>query len=55
MQILDGLLSRLGMAPYGIVSLIVFFAAFTSIVIWTCTRPKKEIERQARLWEDDED
>ncbi len=55
MEILDGLMSRLGMAPFAVVSLVVFFCAFLGIVIWTWTRPKKEIDEQARLWEDDED
>jgi hypothetical protein len=55
MRIIDGLMSRLGMAPFALISLVLFFSAFTAIVIWTWTRPAREIEQQANLWKDDED
>ncbi len=52
---LDGLMSRLGMTSYGLISLVLFFSAFVGIVVWTMTRSKREIERQSNLWQDDED
>jgi cbb3-type cytochrome oxidase subunit 3 len=52
---LKGLMSALGMDLYGLIALVLFFGAFVSIIVWTLTRPRKEIEAQSRLWEDDED
>ena len=40
---------------YALVALVLFFCSFVSIVVWTFTRPRHEIESQSRLWEDDED
>jgi hypothetical protein len=55
MRLIDGLMSRLGMTPFAVVSLVLFFAAFVGIVIWTWTRSAREIDEQANLWKDDED
>lgn len=52
---LKGLMSGLGMEVFAIVGLALFFCIFLGILIWTYTRPRKEIERLSRLWEDDED
>ena len=52
---LKGLMSSLGMDLYGMIALILFFGSFVSIIVWTLTRPRHEIEAQSRLWEDDED
>ena len=52
---LKGLMSSLGMNWYALVALVLFFCSFVSIVVWTFTRPRHEIESQSRLWEDDED
>jgi len=46
---LNGLLSGLGMNVFAVTGLIVFFALFVAIVVWTWTRPQREIECQARL------
>jgi cbb3-type cytochrome oxidase subunit 3 len=55
MRVIDGLMSRLGMAPFAVISMVLFFGAFVGIVIWTWTRPNREIDEQANLWKDDED
>jgi cbb3-type cytochrome oxidase subunit 3 len=55
MRLIDGLLSRLGMAHYGVVALLLFFGLFVAILIWTMTRSRREIDEQANLWKDDED
>jgi hypothetical protein len=52
---LKGLMTSLGMNWYGLVALVLFFGSFVSIVVWTLTRPRKEIEAQSRLFEDDDD
>ncbi len=52
---LKGLMSSLGMDVFALVGLALFFCTFLGIVIWAYTRPRKEIERLSRLWEDDED
>jgi hypothetical protein len=51
---LKGLMSSLGMNWYALVALVLFFGSFVSIVVWTLTRPRHEIEAQSRLWEDDD-
>jgi hypothetical protein len=48
---LKGLMTGLGV--YDAIGLVLSFSAFVAIVVWTCTRPRKEIEAQSRLWEDD--
>ena len=55
MRLIDGLMSRLGMTPFAVVALVLFFAAFVGIVVWTWTRPAREMDEQAHLWKDDED
>ena len=55
MRLIDGLMSRLGMTPFAVVALVLFFAAFVGIVVWTWTRPAREMDEQANLWKDDED
>jgi hypothetical protein len=52
---IKGLMSSMGMNIYGLIALVLFFVTFVSIVVWTLTRPRKEIEAQSRLYEDDED
>ena len=52
---LKGFMSSLGMNWYGLVALVLFFVSFVSIVVWALTRPRKEIEEQSRLYEDDDD
>jgi cbb3-type cytochrome oxidase subunit 3 len=46
---LKGLLSGLGMNGFAVIGLVAFFALFVAIVVWTYTRPQREIECQARL------
>ena len=55
MEVLNGLMSRLGMTPYALISLVIFFSVFMGIILWIWTRPQKEIEEQSLLWQDDED
>lgn len=50
-----GLMSSLGMNWYAMVSLVLFFCSFLTVLVWTLTRPRQEIESQSRLWEDDDD
>lgn len=52
---LKGLLTSLGMNPVGVISLVLFFASFLAVLLWTFTRSRQELEVQSRLWEDDED
>jgi len=52
---LKGLMSGLGMEVFALVGLALFFFTFLGIVIWAYTRPRNEIDRLSRLWEDDED
>jgi hypothetical protein len=52
---IKGLMSSMGMNIYGLIALVLFFVSFVGIVVWTLTRPRKEIEAQSRLYEDDED
>jgi hypothetical protein len=52
---LKGLLSGLGMNAFAVIGLIVFLALFVVIAVWTWTRPKGEIECQARLPLEEED
>jgi hypothetical protein len=54
MRLIDGLMSRLGMAPFAVIDGPVL-RAFVGIVIWTWTRPAREMDEQANLWKDDED
>jgi cbb3-type cytochrome oxidase subunit 3 len=35
--------------------LVLCFCAFLAIVVWTCTRPRKEIDAQSRLPLDEDD
>ena len=46
---IKGLLSGLGMNVFAVTALAVFFALFLGILVWTYTRPQREIECQARL------
>ena len=52
---LKGLLTSLGMNPFGLIALVLFFVSFLAVLIWTLTRSRQEIELQSRLWEEDED
>jgi hypothetical protein len=46
---LKGLLSGLGLNVFAVTALTAFFVLFVVIVVWTCTRSRREIECQARL------
>jgi cbb3-type cytochrome oxidase subunit 3 len=46
---LKGLMSGMGMNVFATWALLLFMAAFIAIVVWTYTRPRKEIESQANL------
>ena len=50
---MKGLLSELGMSTFTVTAMLISFAAFLAIVVWTTTRPQAEIDAQARLYEDD--
>ena len=52
---LRGLMSSLGMNPFGLLSLVLFFVSFLAVLMWTCTRSRQELELQSRLWEEDEE
>ena len=52
---LKGLLTSVGMNPFGLTALVLSFTAFVAVVLWTLTRPKREIEAQSRLWEEEDD
>ncbi len=52
---LKGWLTSNGMNPFGVISLVLFFASFLAVLMWTCTRSRQELEVQSRLWEEDED
>lgn len=52
---LKGLMSGMGMNVFGMISLVLAASAFVAIVIWTFTRPRKELETYSRLWEEEED
>mgnify|MGYP001036826942 FL=1 len=49
------LMGGLELGTCGTIALVLFFAAFVGIVIWTCTRSRQDMEAQSRLWEDEED
>lgn len=51
---LKGFMSSLGMNGFATIALLAFFVMFVAIVVWTMTRPKQEMDRLARLWEDDD-
>ena len=44
---LKGLMSSLGMNGYALVALVLFFCSFVSILVWTFTRPRHEIEAES--------
>jgi cbb3-type cytochrome oxidase subunit 3 len=46
---IKGLMTWLGMNWFGVVALVVFFCCFVAIIIWVCTRPRREIDHQARI------
>ena len=52
---LKGILTSMGLNGLGIATTIVAFVAFVGILIWTSTRPREQIEADARLWMDDGD
>jgi len=48
-------LNNLLLGIVGEMGLLIFLALFAGVVIWTFTRPRKEIEHQAHLPVDDDD
>ena len=50
-----GLMSGVGMDGYALISLVLFFASFVGIVVWTLRRPQKEMDVCSRLWEDEDE
>jgi len=46
---LGGLMSNLGMNIFAMIGLVVFFAMFVAIIAWAWSRPRRELEYQARL------
>ena len=52
---MKGLATELGMNVFGLVGLTISFVTFCGLVIWIWTRPQKEIDTLARLYEDDEE
>ncbi len=50
---MKGLLTELGMNPFTLASTVISFVAFIAILVWTVTRPQAEIDKQARLYEDE--
>jgi hypothetical protein len=48
-------MSGLGMNAFALISLVLSCSAFVAVLIWTCTRSRRELDAHARLWEDDED
>ena len=51
---IKGLMSGMGMNWFALFGLVVSFCAFVAIVIWTWSRPRREIDAQARLPLDDD-
>jgi cbb3-type cytochrome oxidase subunit 3 len=43
------------MNAFGLAALVVFFGCFLAIVVWTWTRPRREIDAQAQLPLEDDD
>jgi len=52
---MKGLLTELGMNTFALVGLTISFVTFCGLVIWAWTRPQKEIDTLARLYEDNEE
>ncbi len=46
---IKGLMTYLGMETFGLVALVICFAAFVSIVVRVVLKPQREVDRQARL------
>ena len=46
---LKGLMSGMGMNVFAMVSMVLFVVSFVAILIWTFTRPSKEIESYANM------
>ncbi|TWT40767.1 cbb3-type cytochrome c oxidase subunit 3 [Botrimarina hoheduenensis] len=42
-------LSQAGLAPIAVVGLIAFFAVFVGVLVWTMTRPRRDIETWSSL------
>ncbi len=51
---MKGLLTELGMNTFTTVSMVISFVAFVGVLIWVYTRPHKEIDALARLYDDDQ-
>ena len=46
---LRGLMSGMGMNLFAMLSMVLFVGSFMAILVWTLTRPSKEIESCANL------
>ncbi|MGE0480609.1 MAG: cbb3-type cytochrome oxidase subunit 3 [Phycisphaerae bacterium] len=46
---LTDVMSGLKLVSFAQIALVIFFAVFVAIVVWVMLRPKREIERAARL------
>jgi len=49
------LMGGLELGTLGAIALVLFFSVFVGILIWTFTRPRRDMETQSRLWEDEEE
>ena len=52
---IKGLMTAMGMNRFAELALLMSFIAFVAILVWIWTRPRGEIEAQARLCIDDDD
>ncbi len=52
---IKGLMTAMGMDGFALAALLIFFTAFVAILVWAWTRPRSEIDAQARLCIDEDD
>ena len=53
-MVLKSVLAGLNLNWLGVLSLLLAFAGFVAVLVWTFTRPREQIEAESRLWMDDE-
>jgi hypothetical protein len=51
---MKGLMTQLGMNTFTLVALVISFVAFVGVVVWVFTWPQKDIDAQARLYQDND-